>query len=446
MKLSLIATLLCIALRSHAQTLEWERLETHNPIATFHPTALAVAPSGTIYVTGKYERGNEYYKTVDGVTVAADSTMPNLGLFGSMFLYKFTSKGKLVNRTFAGGLASEFSKLKPEDFRRNDLMLPSVVEGKTVQVTSTGNLFISGFANGYRKKNYESDRTQGIFAMMLDTNFKLQWDKLFPSYYTSTPRKALENENGQFIILGTSDIKSAEVSKYQSENTVAPRILKVSATGKLLTDTLLQDLPSQEDRYWNDTDKHSYLAGEAASFVETTTGYLFSGTVKDRSWKSSMSRYAALLMETDKDFKPLRKKTYTLFREQYSQFEFIGGNVALSKNTIALTGIAQIAHPPCFTAFIDPATFDTLGIVRMDADIFSYPGIAKAGAGKYAVAVKDHHDKAIQLHFIEKNTITKTITLNKYPITDYVDMQRQGNYLYVLGYANKGCYIAKIKL
>ena len=446
MKLTLLVTILCISLSSHAQSLEWEILETHDPIAEFHPTALAVAPSGTFYVTGKYQHGTEYYKSVDGVTVIADSTMPNIGLFGSMFVYKFTSDGKLANRSFAGGLASEYRKLKPEDFRKDHLMLPSVVEGNTIQVTSTGKLFITGFANGYREKNYETDRAQGIFAMMLDTNFMLKWDKMYPSFYNSTPQKAIENEDGQFIILGTSLIKTVDVSKYLSENTVSPRILKVSAKGKLLADTLLQDLPSREDLYWDDTDKHTYLAGEATSFVEMPTGYLFSGTIKERSIGSSVSRYAALLMETDKDFKPLRKKTYTLFREQYSQYEFIGGNIAVSKKAIALTGVAQIGHPPCFTALIDRETFDTIAVVRMDGDVFSYPGIAKVGTGKYAVALKDHHEKAMQLHFIENNTITKTITLKKYPIIDYVDMQRQGDYLYILGYADKGCYIAKVRL
>lgn len=427
MRLAVTVAFLFFSTLLTAQTLVWEKVESRNPVAVFRPEAFTIALSGSIYVTGQYDNGDSFFVQVNGMTKYADTTLP--GIDACMFLFKFNADGKFIKRQFIRGLSSEYKKLTPDDFKRGNLMLPDVASGNSIIATTDNKLLTTGFASGYRKKNYETDRTQGVFTAMLDTNLLVYWDKMYPYYFNSSPQKVLETTDGQFVILAYGHL--------------GPRIMKISAKGDLITDTLLQDLPTPEDYDFDDTSRQTHLKGEATSFVATPTGYIFSGTAKKKSW--NYNRMQAILIETDKNFKSLKKSAYTLFREKYSQYDFLGGYLAVNKSVIALTGIAQIGYPPGFTAFIDRKTFDTLGVVHFESNVFNYPGIVQTGAGKYAVAVRDHHKDAIQVHFIENYKIKKTITLNKYPIMEYVDMQVHGNHLYILGEANKGVYMAKVK-
>jgi hypothetical protein len=247
MKKHLTFLLVLLAGCTHGQKVVYEITEG-SPYSSFVPRALTISNSGSVFITGGFDRTIKYYKTVNGKTVRADSTLPG---DNTMFVMKMDANGKMVKRAFCPMVYSLMQKR----------VYAQVIEGNDITITRDGNLLVTGFVTGYRERNYEGDRTQGVYAALIDTNFRLVWDTLYPSYYNSVGEKVMETADGNFIINASVFLRKDSVSQYLDNHVTGTRLLKISKKGRLLVDTLLATLPRDFDYdfYTNHPKAKSYF-------------------------------------------------------------------------------------------------------------------------------------------------------------------------------------------
>lgn len=425
-----------------------------SPYSTFKPRTLAVSNSGSVYVAGGFDKTVQYYKTVDGHTVRADSTLPS---YNAMFLMKMDAGGKMVKRAFFPVVYS---------LARKDVYA-EVIEGNDMVLTRKGELLITGFVTRYRKENYKGDRTQGVYAALIDTNLTLVWDTLIPSYYNSVGEKVIETADGDFVIVASTFLRSDSVAKYLDNSVTATRLLKISGKGSPLMDTLLPTLPRDVDyeflaahpnakaffyNNFHDSDLNHLLPPfDVEDVKEIPGGYMFSGVVLKREYSGWEQPYKALLFETDKNFAVKKVRAYSMPRDKtYSDLKFFGGRFVWSDDHVVVTGISQIATPPDFIVIIDRNTYDTIKTFKIDGQVFEYPGIVQAGKNKYAICANVDY-KYLQLTLLDGRSIAKTMELKKYVVNGFADIKEKDGYVYVLGTYKpdkelREVYLAKVKI
>lgn len=163
-----------------AQQVVWEKV-MGSDVAGFDARDAVMDSKGNTYVVGRYETGLEFFKTVNGETVYADTTLP----YGTHpYVEKINSEGKSVKRIFLPG-----------------------IEAEQVVLLSDNRIAICGFMNNYREKNYDRDRGQGVYSAFLDSNLRMKSYTEYPSFYNSTPVGMTFDSRNGLIIAATSFTK-----------------------------------------------------------------------------------------------------------------------------------------------------------------------------------------------------------------------------------------------
>ncbi|MGQ3132064.1 MAG: hypothetical protein ACT6RE_08720 [Flavobacteriales bacterium] len=409
MKLLIALPAFCISVcTAFAQTLLSEKV-TADAHASFEPRALALHNSGDVYVTGRYETSVGYYTKRNGVTVVADTTLPH----GTrMFLMRFDSTGQMLQRIYMPAL-----------------------EGLDIRITHGGNILACGFLNRYREENYEGDRTQGVFAALLNPQLELIWKQIYPLQYNSVPQKIVEGNDGHILILANAQVK-ATPNSFGQNDIIASRCILTDAGGKLLKDTLMY-----APLYRTPNTLYPYDA------CVSDSGFLILG-----HYQYPGASEVLLLSDLEPELKARRGANIVYYKENgYERQHVIAGHMCINRGRIFVAGLSQFAEQKFFVRALNPQKLDSVFTQRMPGKMLEMPVICAQPNGGAVVFSRNDQKKPL-LYFIntEGKMHTLTLTNSQYNIKEPQAALVRGNMLYILAEIRKGeedgVYLARVRL
>lgn len=409
MKLLITLPVFCISVcTAFAQTLLSEKV-TADAHASFESRALALHNNGDVYVTGRYETSVGYYTERNGVTVVADTTLPH----GTrMFVMRFDSTGKMQQRIY----------------------LPAL-EGMDIRITRSGDILGCGFLNRYREENYEGDRTQGVFAALLNPQLELIWKQIYPLRYNSVPEKIVEGGDGRILILANAQVKAIPNSFGQND-IIASRCILTDADGTLLKDTLMY-----APLYRTPNTLYPYDACVSDSGFMVLGHYLYPGGGE-----------VLLFNELGPGLKVRRGANIVYYKENgYERQNVIAGHMCLNRGRIFVAGLSQFAGQKFFVRALDPQKLDSVFTQRMPGQMLEMPVICAQPNGGVVVFSRNDQKKSL-LHFItaEGKMHTLTLTNSQHNIKEPQAALVRSNVLYILAEIRKGqedgVYLARLRL
>lgn len=114
-------------------------------------------------------------------------------------------------------------------------------------------------ASGGQGNSRASSRHAGgdFWAIKLDSNGSKQWSKYFGGSFTDTPRGVVETDDGNFIIVGSSDSKDVDISN--NKGTYDFWVIKIDSSGKLIWEKNFGGKEIDEARGIVKSDDGSYI-------------------------------------------------------------------------------------------------------------------------------------------------------------------------------------------
>jgi len=408
MKLLIFLTVFCTSVTAVCtQTLLSEKIyaDAH---ASFEPRAMALHSNGNVYVTGRYETSTGYYTTRNGKTVVADTSLPR----GThMFILRFDSTGKMLQRIY----------------------LPAL-EGLDIRITRSENILACGFLNGYREENYEGDRTQGVFACLLNPQLEPIWKQTYPLRYNSVPQKIVEGADGNILILANAETKTTPNS-FGRNDVIASRCILTDSGGKLLKDTLMF-APVYEVPH----SLHPYDACASDSGFVLLGHYQYPG-------KSEV----LLVSDLNPSLKAYRGANIVYYKENSDERQnVIAGHMCINNNQVFAAGLSQFAEQKFFVRALG-TKLQSLFTLRMPGKMLEIP-IIGALPHEGAVVFSRNDQKKPLLYFInaEGEMNTQTLTNSLHSIKDPQAAAVRGNTLYLLAGIRMGeedgVYLARVRL
>ncbi len=425
-----------------------------SPYASFRPNAITIDKEGIMYIIGRYRYSRITSKLENLEDADADTTLPS-SLDPSLYIFKVSKEGKMINRTF----------------------LPWVIEGIDISITKDNNLLVTGFINNYREKNYEGDRTQGVWAALMNTDFKIRWQRNYPSYYNSVPDKIMETSDGKVLITAHSTIAYSDYFPYDNS-----RLILLDKNGTLLQDILpmkdidssvcknypynqwLRHIRSNTGKEFNDSSNkffdidisniltHSLFCSIEGA-IPMPQGILFGGTIDaSGNGKFFSEENYFFLAETDNNLQVKKLNTYNIEKpDKYGNFKHnvYGSNIAVNSQTIAMAGINQLADRENL-AIVFNKNYDTLFTRHTSGDEYNLPKIAALGSERYAMCNETKPNR-LKLLFINTDQSTQEFYLGeKFEIIDFIDIVYFDRTLYIIANARKKeiyqTYLAKVEV
>lgn len=312
-----------------SQQLEWEKIIYNNQVSSFRPMDISTDKDGNIYLAGRYETGDEFFTVRNGITAYTDTTLP----YGTRaFVMKCKADGEVIKHRFING-----------------------IEAQHIALDGYGRLIVCGFTNSYREKNYEGDRTQGIFACRISPTLDtLLWHQIYASPHNSTPSGMALGNAGSFFILGDDELAHGSWAGVE-----AVRLLKCNLIdGKTLKDSTLQLLSN-------------YFAYD----IRLQGDSIYLAATGPKNGSSSYSNHDPYLIVADTNFaiKQLYSTTIEPAKDdRFSKIDGWGYQVLPLKTDFLLAGIA---HYNKLGGFVLRA--DERGNIKWnrfyDSDIFAQP-------------------------------------------------------------------------
>ncbi len=425
-----IIGVLLFVIKTNGQSIVYEK--TFGSLyAEFRPNAIAVDKEGNSYITGRCETNLAYFKKVGDDYKYADTTIPE----GThLYLYKINNEGKLTKRIFLWA-----------------------IEGIDLCITKDGNIALTGFVTRYRKENYEGDRTQGVYSAMLNKNLEMIWQKIDSSQYNSVPEKMIETKDGNLLIVAHSMIKKVPLNYGLTDDDTHDRFLLINKNGKTIKDTTLEMVEidhSKTDEFLHLKPLYNANAPKIApanliyDVIETETSFVFAGTAMSNEMGIAMGQ-KFFIMETDKQFKLIKTKSYEFKRDtQQENDENWGYSIAKDGDNYIMAGIAHYSGNRNMIAYLDK-NFDTLYTKHFNGDIFSFPKVISLSNGKYCTCSYTDSDQIAFNLFKDKKLISK-MSSGKYKIIDFhASMAVKDRYAYITAVCKDSgvasTYLAKVK-
>ncbi|WP_343634628.1 hypothetical protein [Fluviicola sp.] len=356
-----------------AQQVVWEKVLGSN-VADFDSRDAVTDSKGNTYIVGRYETGIAFFKTVNGQTVYADTTLP----FGtSPFVWKISPDGKLLKRIFLPG-----------------------IEAQHIVLLSDNRLAVCGFMNDYREKNYEQDRGQGVFSVFLDSTLEGSNYNIYPSFYNSTPfGMTFDSENGLIIAASAFTGPDPNIGLH---DVYSLRLIRTNDQGATLRDTIcLYPVWFTKSKYYARTfDGLGLAKGADDSFWLCGEVLGTEGGIHDARTSNPMA-----LVQFDKDFRKMTAKVFThrdRFRNEVGAYV---NDLTASDKYVFVVGQDLHETPQSFV-FLFNTKGDTIYKKGFNGDFGEEPVVAQIDESHWAVLNVSKADEFV-ISFFDLNGLVK---------------------------------------
>lgn len=137
--------------------------------------------------------------------------------------------------------------------------------GTSVTTTIDNGLLICGeldvtASNGEGNTNAKNQQRHAggdFWAIKLNNNGELEWSRYFGGNFTDTPHSVIQNENGEYILAGTSDSNDVDISN--NKGTYDFWVVKIDADGNLIWEKNFGGSEIDEARDIIKTNDNNYL-------------------------------------------------------------------------------------------------------------------------------------------------------------------------------------------
>ncbi|MNK12827.1 hypothetical protein D3C87_309050 [compost metagenome] len=405
----------CIFLVSYpltAQQIGWEKV-IGSEVASYIPNDLVINPDGTMILVGRYETGTGFFRTVDGVTKYADSTLP----FGTHpFVQKLDKDGNLLKQVFLPG-----------------------IEAQHVVQMDDNRWAVCGFMNGYREKNYEGDRAQGIFLVFLDSNLNRLSYTHYPSYYNSTPLGMIADQQGGLIIAADSYTKSDHELGFNDIYSL--RLVHTDPKGKLITDTTFQKTDwFRKNKFRNDVFNPTSIA--------TDSKYIWlSGTAKGTD-SMYTERTLPAIAALDFDYRPGTTAVFTGPRKKAQSYEVWLSDLVASEKYVFVSGEDMLQQPNTFVSLFD-SNGKQIYQLPCKGNIGESPFVTQLDETNWAVLTKSR-EFGFVVSFFNTKGFVKELIFSQENSRDAKVLVCAGNELYCVGKISendlKKTWISKVRI
>lgn len=343
-------SVLLVSNQLFAQQVIWEKV-LGSDVADFDARDAVTDSKGNIYVVGRYETGVEFFKTVNGKTVYADTTLP----YGTHpYVEKLSPDGKLLKRTFLPG-----------------------IEAQHIALLSDNRIAVCGFMNDYREKNYDRDRGQGVFSVFLDSVLKISNYKTYPSFYNSTPfGMTFDSKNG--LIIAASSFTSPDPGM-GLQDVYSLRLIRTNENGSLICDT------TYSRPAWFLKDKYDARTFDGLALAKgADDSFWLCGEVRGSGRDYYRESNPMALIQFDKDFYSRTTKVFThRDRFKYEIGAYIN-DLAASEKYVFVVGQDLHQKPQSF-AFLFDTKGDTIYKRGFEGDFGEEPVTAQIDETHWAV-------------------------------------------------------------
>lgn len=363
-------SVLLVSNQVSAQQVIWEKV-LGSDVADFDARDAVTDSKGNIYVVGRYETGVEFFKTVNGETVYADTTLP----YGTHpYVEKISPDGKLLKRTFLPG-----------------------IEAQHIVLLSDNRIAVCGFMNGYREKNYDRDRGQGVFSVFLDSVLKRSNYKTYPSFYNSTPfGMTFDSKNG--LIIAASSFTSPDPSM-GLQDVYSLRLIRTNENGSVICDTTYSR-PAWflKENYDARTFDGLALANGAAN------SFWLCGEVRGTDASYYRESNPMAVIQFDNDFYSLTTKVFT-HRDKFSyKIGAYVNDLTASEKYVFVVGQDLHTKPESF-AFLFDSKGDTIYKKGFNGDYGEAPVAAQIDETHWAVLNVSEADEFVISFFDLKGLV-----------------------------------------
>lgn len=395
-----------------AQQVSWEKVQGSD-IVNYNPNDFVIDPQGNFVIVGRYETGHAFFRTVDGVIKYADSTLP----YGTHpFVQKLDKNGNLLKQA----------------------ILPGIEAQHIIQLSD--NLFaVSGFMNGYRKKNYEGDLTQGIFLIFLDSSLNMLNYIQYPSYYNSTPLGMIPDQQGGLIIAANSFTRSDQDMGFNDIYSL--RLIHTDPKGKLLSDTTFQKTNwFLKNKFRNDVFKPTSITTDSKNIW-------LSGYAKGTD-SMYTKRTLLAIARLDFDYRPGPTAVFTGPRESAQSYEVWLSDLSASEKYVFVAGEDMFQEPNTFVSLFD-SKGNRIYQQPCTGDIGESPVVTQIDETNWAVFTKSI-EKGFIVSFFNVKGFVKELTFSQQNIREAKALICTGNELYCVGEIRenelKKIWISKIRI
>jgi hypothetical protein len=353
-----------------AQQVVWEKV-LGSDVADFDARDAVTDSKGNIYIVGRYETGLEFFKTVNGETTYADTTLP----YGTHpYVEKISPQGKLLKRIFLPG-----------------------IEAQDIVLLSDNRIAVCGFMNDYREKNYDRDRGQGVFSVFLDSALKRSNYKTYPSFYNSTPfGMTFDSKNG--LVIAASSFTKPDPSMGLGDE-YSLRLIHTDEKGTVLQDTTyLRPAWFLKDKYNARTFDGLALAKGADD------SFWLCGEVRGTDERYYRESNPMALIQFDKDFYSLTTKVFTHRDKLSYKIGAYVNDLTASEKYVFVVGQDLHTTPESFVFLFDPKG-DTIYKKGFNGDYGEEPVVAQIDETHWAVLNVSEADEFVISFFDLKGLV-----------------------------------------
>ena len=371
MKWVFYISVLLVSNQLPAQQVIWEKV-LGSDVADFDVRDAVTDSKGNTYIAGRYETGVEFFKTVNGKTVYADTTLP----YGTRpFVTKISPDGKFLKHIFLPG-----------------------IEAQHIVLLSDNRMAVCGFMNDYRKKNYDRDRGQGVFSVFLDSTLKGSNYKIYPSFYNSTPfGMTFDSKNG-LIIAASSFTKPDPGMGLQDEYSL--RLIHTNEKGSAICDT------TYSKPVWFLKNKYNAQTFDGLALAKgANDSFWLCGEVRGNDYRDYRESNPMALIQFDKDFYSMTTSVFT-HREKFKyEIGAYVNDLVASEKYVFVVGQDLHETPQSFVFLFDPKG-DTIYKRGFNGDYGEEPVVAQIDETHWGVLNVGEADEFV-ISFFDLNGLVK---------------------------------------
>jgi hypothetical protein len=409
-----VAACIFIANQSVAQEISWEKVQGSD-IVNYESNDLVVDSRENLWLTGRYETGLEFFVTENGVVRYADSTLPH-GTYP--FVQKLDQNGKLLKQ----------------------VLLPGI-EGERIIQLNDNRFAVCGFMNGYREKNYDRDRAQGVFLMLLDSSLRRLTYREYPSFYNSTAFGMIPDGQGGLVIAARSFTEPDP--KMGINDVFSLRLIHTDSKGNPIRDTTFREL--------NWVFKQAKFLGrrfDPAAISSDSNGIWLAGDIKGMDSTYS-DRSALAWVQLDEYYRPGANAAFSNRTKNAPFYESMLTDLVVSEKYVFTVGQDLHQKPDQTYVFLFDSKGNKLYQKSCKGDFGEAPVVTRIDEQNWAVLTKSKEDRFL-VSFFNTEGLVKELAFSQENCRDPKALVCSKNTLYCIGDIRENglrkTWISKVRL